>query len=86
MVGYSSDKNYLIEINGQVRSYHIDLLKLYHDSSQNSICNVSGDSDDSQSVDMSNVASVQIDSNNNMSCGTTEEVNAVKESACIIIV
>ena len=47
VVGYSSDKNYLIEINGQVRSYHIDLLKLYHYSSQNSICNVSGDSDDS---------------------------------------
>ena len=81
VVGYSSDKNYLIEINGQVRSYHIDLLKLYHDSSQNSISNVSSDSDDSQSVDMSNVADVQIDSNNNMSCDTTEEVNAVKESA-----
>ena len=81
VVGYSSDKNYLIEINGQVRSYHIDLLKLYHDSSQNSISNVSSNSDDSQGVDMSNVAGVQIDSNNNMSCDTTEEVNGVKESA-----
>ena len=30
---------------------------------------------------MSNAAGVQIDSNNNMSCDTTEEVNAVKESA-----
>ena len=33
VVGCSSDKNYQIEINGEVRSYHIDLLKVYNDPS-----------------------------------------------------
>ena len=51
VVGCSTDKNYLIEINGAVRSYHIDLLKLYKGDE-------SMDDDDEDSVSDSFINSI----------------------------
>ena len=41
VVGFKSDKDYVIEINNQYRSYHIDLLKLYQEDE-----NLEQDNDD----------------------------------------
>ena len=58
-----SDKNYVIDINNQLRTYHIDLLKLYHENTSESVIPVDAlGSEDNSSIN--NVSSFEFDDDN----------------------
>ena len=57
-----SDKNYVIDINNQLRTYHIDLLKLYHENSESAIPVDALGSEDNSSIN--NVFSFEFDDDN----------------------
>ena len=58
-----SDKNYVIDIHNQLRTYHIDLLKLHHENPSESVIPVDalGSEDDSS---INNASSFEFDDDN----------------------